>query len=498
MQVSRWLPLLLLLGVLGISLDLTPRSPAGLPGQVRDANGPVAGAQVRVKGRAPSVLTDAFGRFLLPGIFRKTEPVTAAKAGHVIAGVPAGQRPLVVDLVPLPAGDCERYGWVGPDPDAGQPHQCGNCHAEIHREWSQSGHARSVSNPHFRNLYDGSDWHGRASKGWSLLGEYPDGAGVCTACHAPTAPSDQPAYYDMRRAEGVAARGVHCDYCHKIADTSGDVGLTHGRFGLQLLRPAQGQLFFGPLDDVDRGEDVYSPLYRQSRYCASCHEGTVFGVHVYGTYSEWLESPARREGKQCQTCHMAPTGTLTNVAPGHGGIPRDPRTLGNHRFFAGSQAAMLRQCLCVTVRLERDEDRVRVVVEVRADGVGHRVPTGFADRNLVLVVDGRTADGQIVSPRSAPLLPPLAGKDVAGRAGRLYAKILRDFDGNSPAPFWRADPAFTDTRLEPGRTDRLDLVFPSQVEQLHVRVLYRRFWPEVAVSKGWPDNEIVVVDSPRP
>ena len=31
---------------------------------------------------------------------------------------------------------------------------------------------------------------------------------------------------------------------------------------------------------VDRGEDVYSPLYSQSRYCAACHEGTVFGVHV--------------------------------------------------------------------------------------------------------------------------------------------------------------------------------------------------------------------------
>ena len=57
-------------------------------------------------------------------------------------------------------------------------------------------------------------------------------------------------------------------------------------------------------------DDAFSPLYRQSRYCASCHEGTVLSVHVYSTYSEWLASPARREGKQCQSCHMAPTGTL--------------------------------------------------------------------------------------------------------------------------------------------------------------------------------------------
>src|SRR5207244_7472645 len=97
----------------------------------------------------------------------------------------------------------------------------------------------------------------------------------------------------------------------------GPLGVTHGRYILGLLRPAEGQLFFGPLDDVDRGEDALAPIYGESRYCASCHEGVVFGVRVYSTYSEWLDSPARREGKQCQTCHMTPTGTLTHLAPGH-------------------------------------------------------------------------------------------------------------------------------------------------------------------------------------
>src|SRR5262249_5779942 len=149
--------------------------------------------------------------------------------------------------------------------------------------------------------------------------------------------------------------------------------LTHGRFGLTLLRPAHGQLFFGPLDDVDRGEDAYVPLYRRSRYCASCHEAIVFGVQVYSTYSEWRESPASREGKQCQTCHMAPTGTLTNIAPGKGGIERDPRTLGNHRFFAGSQEEMLRRCLRVTLELSSVPDGTRADVVVTAEDVGHRV-----------------------------------------------------------------------------------------------------------------------------
>jgi hypothetical protein len=328
------------------------------------------------------------------------------------------------------------------------------------------------------------------------LADHPDGAAVCAACHAPTLTDFlDPAYSDLRRITGVASHGVHCDYCHKIADVPAErLGQTHGRFNLTLLRPAEGQLFFGPLDDVDRHEDTFSPLYHQSRYCASCHEGVVFGVHVYSTYAEWLESPARRAGKQCQTCHMAPTGKLTNVAPGRGGIERDPKTLANHRFFAGSQLEMLRRCLKVTAVLTPDGEGVRAEVTVTASDVGHRVPTGFVDRQLLLVVEGLGRDGQTVAPRRGPTLPATAGKPLAGTPGRLYAKQLRGFDGRSPAPFWRADGDALDTRLVPDKPDRLTFDFPSGLERVRVRLLYRRFWQEVADVKGWPDNEIEVAD----
>jgi len=302
-----------------------------------------------------------------------------------------------------------------------------------------------------------------------------------------------PAYYDLRLVRNVAAQGVHCDYCHKIADAgTGKIGWTHGRFGLKLLRPAEGQLFFGPLDDVDRGEDAYSPLYRDSRYCASCHEGVVFGVHVYSTYSEWLETPARSEGKQCQTCHMSPTGKLTNIAPGKGGIERDPHTLGNHRFFAGSQAEMLRRALKLSVSAERQEDGVLAAIELSVEDVGHRVPTGFIDRNLVLIVEAYR-EGKRVLAEHGPVLPEAAGKDYVGLSGLLFAKLLRDFEGGSPSPFWNAQRDMTDTRLVPGRVERSNFRFPGDVDEVRVRLIYRRFWPEVARSKGWPDESIVVL-----
>jgi hypothetical protein len=293
----------------------------------------------------------------------------------------------------------------------------------------------------------------------------------------------------------VAASGVHCDFCHKIVDASTEhLGLTHGRYGYQLLRPAQGQLFFGPLDDVDRGEDAFSPLYQESRYCAACHEGTVFGVPVYTTYSEWLASPARKEGKQCQTCHMVPTGKLTNLAPGKGGIDRDPKTLANHRFFAGSQAEMLRRALHIRATINPGKNSLEAIIEVRADQVGHRLPTGFVDRNLLLVVEPVGKDNQRVDIAEGPRLPAQAGKEWAGLPGKLYAKLLRDFVGHVPVPFWRARPEVEDSRLYPGKPDRLVFRFSPEAERLRIRLLYRRFWPDITQTKGWPDDSIMLID----
>jgi hypothetical protein len=501
MRRSLGLALGLLLGLLALALLLGrgarpalrgPDEPAGVTGRVLGGDGPLAGARVRFKGTAVSTLTDSEGRFRLPPGGGR---ITAWKDGFLVGGATPSGPDLTLRLTSLPGRDNESYEWVDPAPDPASEHNCGNCHAEIYAEWRASGHSRSVTGRHFRGLYEGTDWEGRPGVGWGLLTQHPDGAGVCSSCHAPTVPEDDPALLDLRSATGVHARGVHCDYCHKVAGLAGgEVGLAHGRFNLRLLRPARGQLFFGPLDDVDRGEDAYSALYRDSRYCASCHEGVVFGVHVYSTYSEWLRSPARREGKHCQDCHMAPTGTMTNVAPRRGGVERDPKTLANHSFFRGSRADMLRDCLRLALDWRGRGEGTRVDLRVAVEGAGHSVPTGFVDRNLVLVVEGFAQGDRPLGARSGPTLPPAAGKGWAGQSGKLYAKLLADGEGHSPAPFWKADPSPLDTRLTPGRPDDLSFVFPAGLRRVRVRLLYRRFWEPVARRKGWPDTDLVVLE----
>jgi hypothetical protein len=469
--------------------ESTPQSE--LLGSIRDDIGPVSGARVRFKGSADAVESNAEGRFHLASGDSRSRRVTAWKERYFIAGGEFGESPLNLLLTRLPETDSADYVWVDPTPDSARQGNCGNCHAKIYQEWAASGHARSARGLHFRNLYDGTDRDGHEGVGWGLLRERPEGSGVCAACHAPTAGFGA----DTTKAEGVAAHGVHCDYCHKISGVgNGTIGLTHGRFNLDLLRPKEGQLFFGPLDDVDRGEDAYSPLYKDSKYCASCHEGIVFGVHVYSTYSEWQGSAAKREGKQCQSCHMKPTGTMTNISPDKGGIERDSKTLSNHRFFAGSQEEMLGQSLKASVRSERKDDAMHAEIEVRAEAAGHRVPTGFIDRHLMLVVEPLDKAGRTLAALDGPRLPKAAGIPLAGQSGKLYAKLLKDSNGVSPAQFWNADPEAQDTRLIPGQPDQSLFTFPSATQRIHIRLVYRRFWQEVAVSKGWHDNEIVVIE----
>jgi nitrate/TMAO reductase-like tetraheme cytochrome c subunit len=460
-----------------------------ISGMVESAGRPIAGARVRARGTDVNALSDALGLFRLSLDALQDHRITASKGGYFIDGADARAR-VSLNLKPLPHEDNSSYSWVDPRPDSRAAGNCANCHAEIYREWSSGGHARSATGRYFRDLYGSHPDHGTASS-WTLLAENANGAGVCASCHAPTADFDET--LDLRQIKGVAAQGVHCDYCHKVTDAGlGTLGLTHGRHGMQLLRPADGQLFLGPLDDVDRGEDAYLSLYQQSKYCASCHEGTVFGVHVYSTFSEWLSSPAAAKGQQCQSCHMKPTGTLANFAPGNGGIDRQPETLANHLFFAESKEAMLRRCLDLQVEVAPAFGNVDVVTRLKAVAVGHRVPTGFIDRQLILVVEGFDADGSAIHSSSGPLLGSAAGEQLTEKPGWLYARMLHTPGSSTPLPFWTPDHVLSDTRLTPEVSDVLNWVFPADVKTIKVALIYRPFWQETANVKEWGDLDTVL------
>jgi hypothetical protein len=477
------------LGVIAlIGREFAPRqSPmsAGVvfDGYVMDQFGTVPGAHVRFLGSTEFAVTGTDGGFTL---ILPTKPmrITAWRAGYRIGAIDSDAALHTIFLYKLPAEDNADYLWVNPHEshdaareEYGQQYRndCLNCHDHIFNEWLSSPHSRAFEKPsRFREMFFGLGSDGK-TRGWGLIKERPDGEQVCASCHNPAPAMAQPA---LSAESKVSSGGIHCDFCHKIVGGAGEIGLTHGKYGFEFLRPKNwfGQVFYGPLEDSSRDvENTYSPFQKSSQLCASCHEGVVFGVRAYETYSEWQMSPAGRAGVQCQQCHMKPTGKMTNIAPGHDGVERDPMTLANHSFFDGSHRDMLKNC----VRLSLDVTPTgKAVVQLSLEGVGHRVPTGLPDRNLTLVVETFDSDGKALRQEK-----------------KVFAKVLKDFEGRSPAPFWRAAPEFDDNRLTPGKPERLEFSLPASTAKVTAKLVYRKFWPEVTREKGWPDDAWLVAEA---
>jgi hypothetical protein len=357
------------------------------------------------------------------------------------------------------------------------------------------------------NVFYGTDRDGLPNAGWDFHRDQPDARAVCAACHLPSVAASSPVVDDPIRATGVDRAGIHCDFCHKISGTEfthslDSLGLQHGRDALKLARPPAGrQVFFGPLDDVDRGRDTFSPLYSSSYYCASCHEGTLFGMRAYETFSEWQASPYAERGIECQSCHMRPDGRTKNVAPGHGGIDRDPATLSTHHFPGSNDADFLRSSVALSLSGWRSGGLIHAVVTVRPIEVGHRLPTGSPERHLILSVRATSANVAELSQVQGPMVPEVAGKgprsagNLSGMAGKIYGKVLRGPFG-VPAPFWLATEVERDSRLYADTADETSYAFQVEDNSQDVRVtaalVYRRFYKALSEAKGWPDSDVLL------
>jgi len=154
---------------------------AAVSGLVRDANGPVAGATVRVKATDNKVITDAEGHFVLSGL-SADEPVvlTAWAEGFYIGGGQTGYLPgdSDIEIVLTAYSDIDNpdYEWLSAFADAlyegsGENTSCENCHADPNNpdaalpfsEWLKDAHALSAKNSRFLTMYNGTDVAGNQS-----------------------------------------------------------------------------------------------------------------------------------------------------------------------------------------------------------------------------------------------------------------------------------------------------------------------------------------------
>lgn len=207
------------------------------------------------------------------------------------------------------------------------PADCGGCHPRRHSQWRDSVHARAFS-------------PGLAGQ---LPAFSPGQQRACIACHAPRTEQIERWRTEGRQALG-GLHGVDCAGCHVRE---------HRRFGPRAV------------PDTPHGPVKGRAIFRQSRFCAKCHQFTeeqraVNGKPLENTYAEWQDSRYAREGVTCQDCHMPD---------------------GAHDFQGIHSPAMTRRGLDLTVRRTGDG----VTLRATNAGAGHHLPTYATPRIRLLL-----------------------------------------------------------------------------------------------------------------
>jgi hypothetical protein len=526
---------------------LLPAAASGLTvsGTVVDgANNPVADATVRVQARPESTLSGPDGAFTLttPDPFDPNllPVVTAGREGYVIGSAfvfSDGQADLEIVLSPLPPDD---PNFVF---SRGTPEFCRLCHSAgkdvtIYEEFRSSRHFNAGRNTWVAALLQ--DYRTR----------FPDKSGLCADCHIPGAfvGTKQPGAEDLTDPDTVdflaldpnsssspRRNGVQCLTCHRVNSVSQDLKAINLAGGATMSLASNPTHVYGPWDDVTQMEASPLRVFRESLYCAPCHEydrpaeGARPPVPGQATYSEWLRwqarlpdsSPLKGSGT-CQHCHM-PVESVTEpgLACGTTFIERDPafQPVRAHTFAGtvlgpgvplpdGSYSMLDGAGTLDLQAVQTAAEELEVSVQLTNAAAGHKLPTGIDIRNLLVLVEAWDTAGRPLEPvpERSSLLPYWAGQGSgpehdAGKPGKGYAKILANsriqFDdpARQRVEFVEAECEVLDNRIEGALSDTFSVVYRLPAARgtgpvkVLARAVYRRAWADFTERFGLPPTD---------
>lgn len=301
-------------------------------------------------------------------------------------------------------------------------YSCADCHQERYDEWARSMHALAVSDPIFRAAYT------RAVMDEPAYREY------CLTCHSPTAIKTK----DFNFKKSITLEGVTCSFCHSVTDIKNN-----------SYRFNASNTIIGPYRDskTDAHESAYSALITKSEFCAGCHEFSMNGIPISETYSEWKEGPYAAEGKECQDCHMeAIKGTAAKDGPERDRVYR-------HFWYGGHSGQFLEKAFKIESRTQREGSRAKVNISITNSNVGHKIPSGFPSRKVIL--NFRATDGE--------------GNEIFSDK-RAYTKTLLDRYGNEVYDFWKASSIGMDNRIKPKetRTEVFEFDIQDSMDKLNI------------------------------
>lgn len=278
----------------------------------------------------------------------------------------------------------------------------------------------------------------------------------CTACHGPM--GNYEAVYDgvpilalvpggfldpANPYHNPAMDGVSCTLCHQIEDdpTLGTLEGFSGHYHINPIKDAYGQYqnpAINPMLNNSGYRPVYSAHISESTVCATCHNLKTPFVDSTGTiisttpesefpeqmvYSEWENSSFATGGtaQSCQDCHMPQTNGV-KIANRPRNLPRR-NNFSQHQLVGGNatvlnvieankaELGVISTTIPTSVDLSRAMLQSAVEIEVVSTTVqdsalsvdlrlrnisGHKVPTSYPSRRVILHFTVRDSEGQVV------------------------------------------------------------------------------------------------------
>lgn len=410
--------------------------------------------------------------------------------------------------------------------------KCKSCHSEIFNQWANSNHKNLVeSNPYYMVMEAiAGEVEGEKFKQW------------CMSCHNPSAlttgltktshsmndnflsntlfEKNAETLVDTYQKHGNSRleEGVSCVTCHRITDATSqgnasyNIELTNRKKypfedNETTIKEYLGHKFINAKPNIHK-DSYIKPLYKDSKYCASCHDETspITNKQIVSTFKEWEASQYnnkedKTKNKSCIDCHMTylednKFKPLKGVSTDGGVVKDDVKVhyfTGSNHFLAGlkdkKNEEQILQLLRSSAKLDINIETNKLIVGVENIGAGHHLPTGVADfRELWLDITITDSKGKIVF--SSGKLDK--NGDLQADA-RPFMKVFGDIEGNPVGLlFWKYEKLLSDTRI-PAKTRRTEsydleknLNYPLKaIVKLNFRIYSQ--WVTSIVQKTFPE-----------
>ncbi len=391
------------------------------------------------------------------------------------------------------------------------PETCGGCHDEIYAQWKGSLHNLALSDVIYTEAAN------EGLKGLTDKGEIEE-AEHCQTCHTPVGYISG---YPLKTSDNrdkiadIAKHGIQCDYCHSI---TGAYAVYNAKY---KYNPGNGEedpgIKRGPFKDSesDYHKSEFSEFHTRSEMCGTCHDvkHVAFGTWLETTYQEWEQSPYKKQGVQCQDCHMyqrpgfPATGSTERVKnPGTASADGKKRDhIFTHYFVGGNTAipameknktlvkmAEDRLKNAVDIKIDSKSDGNNIVVRILNNGAGHYVPTGLTNvRQVWLKIIVKDSKGKIIYKAG---VPDNKGYIPAGTI--VYNTVFGDGKGNPVDNVAKAREILKDNRLKPmqEKIEKIDAGNFSGKIKVEASLLYSGVPQNIADSlKGLKGIKIPVV-----